>query len=113
MSDGPVSWELDQFFGAYFHQDWVLEAEDWQGIVDSYVDVHPVVAELLDLAAEIDAVVNAHTELGLRQLMDELDVNYLPQPLTHKEWLGQVAERLRLHAHGIAAARRAVDQPSL
>lgn len=41
MNDGSVSTELVQFFGAYFHQDWDLEADDWQGIVDSYVIGNP------------------------------------------------------------------------
>jgi hypothetical protein len=35
MNDGSISTDLYQFFAAYFHQDWDLEAEDWEGIVDS------------------------------------------------------------------------------
>ncbi|SEH66650.1 hypothetical protein SAMN04489835_2644 [Mycolicibacterium rutilum] len=42
MNEGSISTELAQFFGAYFHQDWDLEADDWQRIVDNFVNADPV-----------------------------------------------------------------------
>ena len=41
VNDGSISAALYQFFAAYFHQDWDLEADDWEGIVDGYAADHP------------------------------------------------------------------------
>ncbi|MFA5708856.1 contact-dependent growth inhibition system immunity protein [Mycolicibacterium sp.] len=102
MTDSPVSWDLDQFFGAYFHQDWVLEADDWEGVVDSYVNGASRTPELLrGLATEIESLRVANTDTALEQLMDKIGVNYDPQPLAYKDWLHQIAERLRQHAAGV------------
>ncbi|CAJ1579257.1 contact-dependent growth inhibition system immunity protein [[Mycobacterium] wendilense] len=104
MSDNPVSEDLDQFFGAYFHQDWVFEADDWPGIVDSFVDGdrRPSAELLRQLAREIDCLRETRTEASLEHLLDKLGVYYDPRPLTFTAWLGQIADRLRSHADGIA-----------
>ncbi|CAN5525233.1 hypothetical protein BH09ACT7_BH09ACT7_56340 [soil metagenome] len=102
MNDGPISWDLGQFFGAYFHQDWDLEADDWQGIVDSYVNADLVAEPLRKLASEIDELRDAHPEADLKHfLVRTVGVDYLPEPLTYCEWLGQIADRLREHAAAI------------
>jgi hypothetical protein len=36
MTEYLKPWDLDQFLGAYSHQDWVFEADGWQGIVDQF-----------------------------------------------------------------------------
>jgi hypothetical protein len=36
MTEYLKPWDLDQFLGAYFHQDWVFEADDWRGVVDQF-----------------------------------------------------------------------------
>lgn len=104
MNDGSISNHLYQFFAAYFHQDWDLEADDWQGIVDNYVNDDPTVERLRTLAQEIDDLRGARGEPDLEQLLVRtVGVYYAPQPLTYKEWLGQVSDRLREQATAIEA----------
>ena len=99
MNDGSISTDLYQFFAAYFHQDWDLEADDWQGIVDNYVDADPVAGPLRTMAQEIDHLREVRPESDLKQfLVRQVGVDYGPDPLTYKEWLGQIADRLRLQA---------------
>ena len=103
MTDGSISSELEQFLGAYFHQDWDLEADDWQGIIDSCVNADPVAEPLRVLAQEIDDVRASRSEPDLTQfLIRGVGVCYDPRPKdTFKEWLGQIAARLRKHANAI------------
>ncbi|MGE2734444.1 contact-dependent growth inhibition system immunity protein [Mycolicibacterium vaccae] len=103
MSDGSVSWDLDQFFGTSFHQDWDLEADNWQGIVDGYIDRRQPTAEMLrNLAGEIDNLPHGRTGSELEQLVAyTIGVDYDPQPIGYKDWLGLVADRLRQHANSI------------
>jgi lysophospholipase L1-like esterase len=102
MNDGSISTDLYQFFAAYFHQDWDLEADDWQGVVDNFINDDPAAEPLRKLAQEIDDLREAHPEPDLRQfLVYIVGVDYGPQPLTYKEWLGQIADRLRQKAAAI------------
>ncbi|MGV9803614.1 contact-dependent growth inhibition system immunity protein [Mycobacterium sp. NPDC003449] len=106
MNDGSISMNLYQFFGAYFHQDWDLEADDWEGIVDSYAGDHPTAESLRMLAQEIDSLREARSEQNLEQyLVNTVGVYYGPEPLTYKEWLGQIADRLRQQAAAIDSSR--------
>ncbi|ANI41646.1 contact-dependent growth inhibition system immunity protein [Mycolicibacterium vaccae] len=101
MSEHPVSGLLNHFFGAYFHEDWVLEAADWQGVVDSYVkDERPSADLLRSLIHEIDDLNAECGEPDMERLVTRtLGANYYPLPeFTYAEWLAQVAERLRQHA---------------
>jgi hypothetical protein len=104
VSADSVSRPLCHFFGAYFHEDWVLEATDWQGIVDGYVDdEHPSADLLRTLAQEIDHLTSERTESDVERLVTRtMGANYYPLPeFTYKEWLGQVAAHLRQHAEAI------------
>ncbi|GAT08153.1 contact-dependent growth inhibition system immunity protein [Mycolicibacterium novocastrense] len=104
MSAQSLSRSLSHFFGAYFHEDWDLEADDWQGIVESYVEDEQPTAELLRaLAKEIDDLTAECTEADSEQLVKRtMGANYYPLPeFTYIEWLGQVAARLRKHAAAI------------
>lgn len=103
MNDGSISSELEQFLGAYFHQDWDLEADDWQGIVDNYVNANPVAESLRALAQEIDDVRASRSEPDLTQfLIRGVGICYDPRAeVTFKEWLAQIAARLRKHANEI------------
>lgn len=99
MNDGSISRDLKQFFGAYFHQDWDLEADDWQGIVDDYVKDLPAAGQLRTLAQEIDDLRHSRVEPDLEQfLVTAVGVYYLPEPPNYTAWLAQVADRLRQHA---------------
>lgn len=99
MNDGSISTDLYQFLATNFHQDWDLEADDWQGIVDNYVNEDPIAGPLRVLAQEIDDLRDARAEPELKQfLVYTVGVDYGPQPLSYKEWLGQIADRLRKRA---------------
>ena len=91
---------LHQLFGAYFHQDWPLEGDDWPAIVALYLrDVGG--EEGRTAAAALDALLGSVADDGelARIVYDELDCEYDPrQELggpTLRGWLGQVAEALR------------------
>ncbi len=102
MNNGSISTDLRQFLGAYFHQDWDLEAADWQGVVDNYVNDDPVAGPLRTLAQEIDNLRTTRVETDLSQfLVRSVGVYYAPEPLTYNEWLRQIANRLRQHAAAI------------
>lgn len=102
MNNGSISTELYQFLATNFHQDWDLEADDWEGIVDNYVNEDPVSEPLRMLAQEIDDLRESRTEPDLKQfLVRTVGVDYGPDPLSYKEWLGQIADRLRQHATAI------------
>lgn len=100
MNDDSISTELYQFLAANFHQDWDLEADDWQGIVDNYVNEDSTPSPLLRLAEEIDDLRGSRREPQLEEfLVRHVGVDYGPEPLTYGEWLGEVANRLRWRAH--------------
>ncbi|MCV7161688.1 contact-dependent growth inhibition system immunity protein [Mycolicibacterium brisbanense] len=108
MNDGSISTDLYQFFAAYFHQDWDLEADDWQGIVDDYVADHPAGERLQALAQEIDGLRADRSESGLEQfLVNTVGVYYVPEPVAYKEWLAQIADRLRKRATEVGAGNAA------
>ncbi|MGE2731408.1 contact-dependent growth inhibition system immunity protein [Mycolicibacterium vaccae] len=84
-----------QFLATNFHQDWDLEAEDWQGIVDHYVDAVATPAPLLRLADEIDELRTSRPEPQLKEfLVRQVGVDYVPEPLTYGGWLEQIADRI-------------------
>lgn len=112
MSDGSISTKLDQFFGAYFHQDWDLEAADWQGIVDNYANADPVAEPLRMLAQAIDDMRAARSEPDLSQfLLRRVGVCHDFRPeATFKERLGHIAARLRKHANEIDGRTASSDE---
>ena len=100
MNDGSISKDLHRFLAAYLHQDWDLEADDWEGNVDCYAADHASVELLRRLAQEIDELRHARPEVDLAQFLGyAVGAYYEPSPLTYKQWLGQIAERLRQGAN--------------
>ena len=66
------------------------------------INEDPDAAPLRRLAQEIDDLRESRAEPDLeRFLVYTVGVDYGPQPLTYKEWLGQIADRLRQHAVAI------------
>ncbi|BBZ02501.1 hypothetical protein MCHIJ_19380 [Mycolicibacterium chitae] len=101
MSEDSVSYAIQQFFGGNFHQDWDLEAENWQSVIDNYA-VGKGPSRLHALAQDIDDLRQMHGEDELKVLMPRrAHAAYNPRPITYKEWLGLVADRLRGHAAAI------------
>ena len=92
---------LLQFFGAYFHQDWPLEGDDWPSIVAQYLrDVRAhdgrATADALD---SLLRSVSDDEELE-RIVHHDLGCDYDPRPdlggPTLRQWLAQVADALRV-----------------
>lgn len=92
--------QLRQFLGGYFHQDWVVERDDWQEIVRDYVSESPRSA-VMECAAELrdllDAgLADAELEVVLERLGGSVDPSALGQ--STEEWLRAVRERLEAAA---------------
>ncbi|WP_307787697.1 contact-dependent growth inhibition system immunity protein [Mycolicibacterium sp. S2-37] len=104
MSERTVPYELEQFFGAYFHQDWVLEADDWQGVVDQFSTSSTKTSQQLrSLASLIDELRGSRPDSELAVAMMDMGGFYDPRPeMTYVDWLGLVAERLRDNANKIS-----------
>lgn len=99
VNDGSISTELYQFLATNFHQDWDLESDDWQGVVDNYVAADPAPEPLRRLAQQIDELRGSRTESDLEEfLVRRVGVDFRPDTLNHGEWLRQIANRLRRHA---------------
>ncbi|MGE2734446.1 contact-dependent growth inhibition system immunity protein [Mycolicibacterium vaccae] len=107
MSDYLVPYDLDQFFGAYLHQDWDREAEDWQGIVDQYAAVPKrTPQQLRALADHIDELAVRCPDSDLPAAILRMGGFFDPRPeMTFTEWLQQVTERLRRHADALDDAK--------
>jgi len=103
MSDFQAPYDLDQFFGAYFHQDWPIEANNWQGIVDQYsASPNRSPQQLLVLADHIDELIARYPDPELPAVILNMGGFYDPRPeLTYAEWLRRVADRLRQNAEAI------------
>ncbi len=104
MESQPISRPLQHFFRAYFHEDWDLEADDWQGLVDGYVRDEEPTSELLRLLAyEIDCWNEPRSEADMRSFVTHtLGANYYPLPeQSYEDWVKEVAARLRDHADAI------------
>ena len=91
--------QLRQVFGAYFHQDWDLDAPDVDGVIDQFIADQRGRAQLVQLAALVDAYADSFqndSELA-RALINELWCDYLPRTAgtTAREWMQHVATRLR------------------
>jgi hypothetical protein len=94
---------LWQMFGAFFHQDWHTEGEDWPDLVRNYARGLPQ-AELDATASELDRLLaDFDDDASLnRELFEVLGCSYMPQPDRGgpmvRLWLRQVAAFLRAGA---------------
>jgi hypothetical protein len=93
----PRLWQL---FGAFFHQDWDAEGDDWPDLVHNFATGQPQ-SELDATAAELDRLVRDFpddAELN-HELFDVLGCSYTPRPdlggPTVRAWLGEIARFLR------------------
>lgn len=96
--DFDTSTRLKQFFGAYFHEDWSLDANDSQEVVEQYLAENKVSPEqAAKLAAKIDQIIATHPESELkRALFDAWHSYYVAiAPETYASWLAAIAARFR------------------
>jgi hypothetical protein len=89
--------QLHQFLGGYFHQDWALDRESWEPVVDEFVSEspHSVVVETAD---ELTEVLAAHlSDAELTTVLDRLGATVSPAgfDLTTTGWLEAMLWRLR------------------
>lgn len=90
-TESPALWHL---MGAYLHQDYDLD-----GTIDDNIDLF--VVDTPDLAPALPAEVERalrelSTEAELEAFVDDLGCQVLPpRGLTYREWLTQIADRVR------------------
>lgn len=86
---------LDEFFGTYFHQDWLGDAPTATGIVKNYLAEWPA-KEVVEANAELTRLlaVTETTELAL--VLRQFGCYYNPSAdgLSCREWLEQVSKML-------------------
>jgi hypothetical protein len=90
----------DELFGAYFHQDWSMDAKDWKGIVRAFIS-DSTADEVASTISELQALlhdVESEEEIE-RLLYTEFGCYYTPRPdlggLSVRKWLEEVCEELR------------------
>jgi hypothetical protein len=93
----PQTPALEQFLGAYLHQDWRTEADDVWGVVDLFVREEPRLAA--ELPAEIAALLaGSPSERDLRKLViDDLGGYHVADAEggSYREWLQRIADLVR------------------
>jgi L-rhamnose isomerase len=100
MLEAPVTrdYELSQFFGCYFNQDFVLDAPTPDGIIDIWKDA-ATPSERSRLADLIDEfIARPMSEEALeKSLFKDLGCYYNPSAdrLTARQWLRHVSNRVR------------------
>lgn len=96
--DDPASAcpHLHQFLGAYFHQDWVAQREDWQGVVDDFV-VESSRGDVADCADEIRGLLaRGFSDSDLSAIAQRLGASVAPAALrlSTTGWLEAVLRQL-------------------
>ena len=84
---------LKQFFGAYFHEDWICEADSWMKVIENYKELEP--ADTISAAAdELSKLINQGlSEKKLENhLFRTLGCYYMPSvdDMSTSQWLQEV-----------------------
>lgn len=93
MSDNA---ELENFFGAYFHQDWMMEHDTSDDVVAYYMqseaDAVPAVLQQLDRL-----LTSTDDEVELTKRVQALGCEYDPRGdgASYRQWLESVRHQLR------------------
>ncbi|WP_395010071.1 contact-dependent growth inhibition system immunity protein [Undibacterium sp.] len=87
--------ELEQFFGAYFHQDWVLDDSTWKGVASHYAKdsgalLTGLVAEKVQRFSRLVILDNE-----LYEILQSLGCYYWPgSPAGYRSWLKELSAYL-------------------
>jgi len=81
-------YELDQFFGGYFHQDWDIVADTWQGVVYSFFEDCESSQPMQKIAEGFKCLLQKnYKENELEEILTkELSCDYLPLG-SIKKWI--------------------------
>lgn len=96
--------ELEQFLGGYFHQDWMHDAPDPEGIIQLFV-AHATSEQMAGVRQELNKVLNQQrSDAELQDLLIKLGCYVYLSALgvTAREWLTTVRARIT----ELAAAKR-------
>jgi hypothetical protein len=89
---------LQQFFGAYFHQDWDADFGTPEQALLAAIHHHPLAVERRELSRSIVEFVESHTEDSSLDgaLLNELGCEYFPpgNGVLTRSWLLDVAAKL-------------------
>jgi phenylalanyl-tRNA synthetase beta subunit len=91
-----VAPQAAQFLAAYFHQDWVLDRDGWEEVVDDFVAESPRRA-VTGCAADLRALLGAGlNDEEVARVLEELGCSVEPSAygLTPGAWLAAVLARL-------------------
>lgn len=89
--------QLSQFLAAYFHQDWALDTDRWEAVVDEFATESPHSA-VVATADELRDVLAAHlNDVELAALVSTLGGSVSAEAfgMTPTSWLDAVLMRLR------------------
>jgi hypothetical protein len=99
MSPESQNEVMRQFFAAYFHQDWDLDGDDWEGIVELVVNDRWSTTEVEQLAASIERLSHQDhpVEAWESILFEDLGCYYDPSVdgLAIPDWLSRLSVKLR------------------
>lgn len=89
--------ELQHFLGGYFHQDWLLEADEPNAMISLFLKSQPERTTTQHIAEQIRRFLNEYREDEVveRKLFEHLGCYYCPSAdgLRATDWLAQLAAR--------------------
>ncbi len=90
--------QLEHFFSAYFHEDWVLEGDNWEDIVKLYIS-HNQKSDIEALSDQIEILISeiASKKYDSSVLQKQLGCYNLPEveDLSATDWLSGISQLLR------------------
>lgn len=98
--------DLEQLFGAYFHQDWVVEHASWQAVAEQFVadSSAPLLEHVATKLRELSESPVSDHELG--QAVQAMGCYYWPgSELGYRSWLQQLAAHLQVAAANHSSKR--------
>ena len=93
--------KLYQFFAGYFHEDWTVDSENPDEVLNELVAEGRTRSELEELAGLIDDYLDTRSDVSLEHaLFTELGCYYTPSAdgLSARAWLKHVSGQLRAKA---------------